>query len=81
MVTSHDRFPQDDFGNLTDYDAKQPKGTRSFFCWIRYMDGYRNLLDRIYAKSRKAAFNKALRRFADCGEYIKEVTLYADDEF
>lgn len=81
MVTTRDLYPQDDFGNLTDYNAKQPKGTRSFFVFVTFTDYSRCLLSNIYAKTRNSAYKQALRRFADCGNYIKEITLYADDEF
>lgn len=76
MITSDKRSNlQNLFVNLTDYSAKCPVGCRSFFAFVRFEDESECMWSNIFAKTRSGALSQVLLRFADCGEYINNISL------
>ena len=76
MITSDKRSNlQKSFVNLTDYSAKCPVGCRSFFAFVRFEDESECMWSNIFAKTRSGALSQVLLRFADCGEYINNISL------
>lgn len=76
MITSDKRSKlQNLFVNLTDYSAKCPAGCRSFFAFVRFEDESECMWSNIFAKTRSGALSQVLLRFADCGEYINNISL------
>lgn len=76
MIQSDKHPEQSDFANLTDYSLECPKGLKTFFAFVGFTDFSRCLLANIFAPNRTAALLIALNRFADCSEYISQVSLY-----
>ena len=76
MITSDKRSELQSFSaNLTDYSAKCPVGCRSFFAFVRFEDESDCLWSNIFAKTRSGALSQVLLKFADCGEYINNISL------
>lgn len=76
MITSDKRSNlQNSFVNLTDYSAKCPVSCRSFFAFVRFEDESECMWSNIFAKTRSGALSQVLLRFADCGEYINNISL------
>ena len=76
MITSDKRSNlQKLFVNLTDYSAKCPVGCRTFFPFVRFEDESECMWSNIFAKTRSGALSQVLLKFADCGEYITNISL------
>ena len=75
MIQS-DKRPQDsDFANLTDYSLKCLKGLKRFYAYVHFLDYSYCLWSNIFAKTRSGALSQVLLKFADCGEYITNISL------
>ena len=76
MITSDKRSNlQKLFVNLSDYSAKCPVGCRTFFAFVRFEDESECMWSNIFAKTRSGALSQVLLKFADCGEYINNISL------
>ncbi|MBR6747252.1 MAG: hypothetical protein IKL83_07745 [Muribaculaceae bacterium] len=79
MITSANHIKQDDFVNLTDYSAVCPKGKRTFFTFVHFLDYSTAHWSNIFALNRKDAMTQVLAKFSDCIEHIREIALYEKD--
>lgn len=61
--------------SMTDYSATCPKGLRKFFTFVTFEDLSSIHIGNIFAANRAEAFAIVRERFADCVEYIYEVSL------
>lgn len=60
-------------------DAKQPKGTIKYFASVWFTDDSHLYSSNIYAKSRANAFKKAIAKFKDSLNYIKDISVLECD--
>ena len=60
------------FVNITDYSLECPKGKRSFFAYVTFVDKSYVLWDNFFTSNRAEALEQVMERFADCSEYIYE---------
>ena len=75
MIQSDKRPKEDNFGNITDYSLKCPDGFKKFFTFVHIIDATTCMWSNIFAKTRSGALSQVLLRFADCGEYINNISL------
>jgi len=79
MITSDKRIKQENFGNITDYSAIRPEGSKRFFAYAHFTDLSYCLFSNIFAPNRTTALQIALDRFADCSEYLEGINLHESE--
>lgn len=79
MILPDKKIKEENMVHLYDYEARCPKGMQKFHAMIWFDDMSHTLWSGIFAKNRQDAYDQVIARFADCFEYVSDISVNSSD--